>query len=121
MHKSLNRLSFFIKVFLTLLILLIIGFAIVSGSESFGGGIKGIIKNSPNAIPWLGLLIPVIIAWKYEKPGAIIITVLGLVVVYFFNTSPNFFMTTFIVTLTIPLCGIAPWLIAIRKEKLDAI
>lgn len=28
-------------------------FALVSGSESYGGGLIGIIKNSPNAFPWL--------------------------------------------------------------------
>ena len=120
MIKSLNTGSILIKVFLTLLVLLIMAFALVSGSDEYGGGFKGIIQNSPNTLPWLALLIPVLISWKYEKIGAVLITVLGLVTVYFFNTGPNFFITTFFATLTIPVCGIALWLIANAKVKLRA-
>ena len=49
--------------------LLIIGvlifiFALLSGAESKGGGVVGIIKNSPNALPWVFLLVLVYVAWK---------------------------------------------------------
>ena len=63
--------------------LLIIGvlifiFALLSGAEKLGGGIMGIIKNSPNALPWALLLILVYVAWKWELVGGIIVTGLGL-------------------------------------------
>lgn len=92
-------------------ILLVLGimvfvFALLSGSEEFGGGLKGIIQNSPNAIPWLGLLILVFIAWKSELAGGILITVSGLFMIYFFNFSgPNFFPVTFILTVLITILG----------------
>ena len=28
-------------------------FALLSGAEQYGGGIKGVMMNSPNALPWL--------------------------------------------------------------------
>ena len=91
--------------------LLIIGilvfiFALLSGSESEGGGIMGILKNSPNAIPWLVLLILVLIAWKWELIGGILITIIGLVMVYYFNFSgPNFTLLVFIMTILIAMFG----------------
>jgi hypothetical protein len=85
---------------------LVFGFALDSGAEEYGGGINGIIKNSPNAIPWLSLILLVIIAWKWELTGGIIITLFGLAMLYFFNFhGPNFWWSTFIITLLIPLLG----------------
>lgn len=92
-------------------ILLVLGilvfiFALLSGSEDYGGGISGIIKNSPNALPWLILLIIIFIAWKWELVGGIIITLIGIVMLYFFNfRGPNFFLVTFILTLVIVILG----------------
>lgn len=85
---------------------LIFIFAILSGAEEQGGGIMGIIKNSPNALPWALLLILVYVAWKWELVGGIIITVFGLFLFYFFNFGGNnFFLFTFILTLLIILLG----------------
>jgi hypothetical protein len=92
----------------TLLVLgiLVFIFALLSGSEKLGGGITGIIKNSPNAIPWVLLLVLIFVAWKWELIGGIIITLLGLFLLYFFNfRGPNFWWSTFLLTLIIPLLG----------------
>ena len=92
----------------TLLVLsvTVIIFALLSGSENYGGGIAGIIKNSPNAIPWLILLFLVYIAWKRELTGGIIIILSGIWMTYFFNfTGPNFFPVTFILTSAITILG----------------
>ena len=91
--------------------LLIIGilvffFALLSGSEGYGGGIMGIIKNSPNAIPWAILLIIVLVAWKWELIGGIIIVLLGIAMFYFFNFgSPNFYLFTYFLTIIITILG----------------
>lgn len=91
---------------LTISILVFI-FALLSGSEDYGGGISGIIQNSPNALPWLLLLVLTFIAWKWELIGGIIITVIGLYMVYFFNfEGQNFFVITFIITLLIVILGL---------------
>ena len=91
--------------------LLVIGvlifiFALLSGAESKGGGVMGIIKNSPNALPWVLLLALVYVAWKWEFVGGVIITALGLFLFYFFNfAGNNFFLFTFFLTLLIILLG----------------
>jgi len=37
---------------LLLFTILLFGFALLSGSEDYGGGIQGILKNGINALPW---------------------------------------------------------------------
>lgn len=90
---------------LTLGVLVFIA-ALIFGAGDYGGGIMGIIKNSPNALPWALLLVTVFIAWKKEMVGGIIIMIFGVGLVYFFNFSgPNFWWSTFIMTLLIPILG----------------
>lgn len=92
----------------TLLVLgvLVFIFALLSGSGEYGGGISGIIKNSPNALPWLILLIIIFIAWKWELVGGIIITLLGIAMLLFFIIfGNNFFLATFILILLIIILG----------------
>ncbi len=86
--------------------ILVFVFALISGSQDYGGGIVGILKNSPNALPWLTLLVLVLVAWKRELAGGILVTLFGLAVLYFFNFSgPNFWWSTFMITLSIPVLG----------------
>lgn len=75
-------------------------FALVSGSEGFGGGLKGIIINSPNAIPWVFLLVFVYIAWRWEMIGGSVIVLMGVFTVFMFNTYRD--LLTFF-TISIPL------------------
>lgn len=60
-------------------------FALLSGANEYGGGIIGIIKNSPNALPWLVLLGINYIAWKWEIAGGAIILLTGIFLSFFFN------------------------------------
>lgn len=98
---------------------LVFAFALMSGSESYGGGIRGIIKNSPNALPWLVLLVLVWVAWRWELIGGIIISLFGLWALFFFVLlGNNFFLSTFIIILLIILLGsffILSWYL--RREK----
>lgn len=99
-------LRYMARYFLLILGILVFIFALLSGAEDYGGGVEGIIKNSPNALPWLILLILVYIAWRWELLGGIIITLLGLSMVYYFNfTGSNFFISTFVLTLLITIFG----------------
>lgn len=94
------------RYFLLALSVLTLLFALVSGSEDYGGGIQGILKNSPNALPWLLLLVVLFVAWKWELYGGILLVALGLGLTYFFNfRGPNFFMATFVLTLSITALG----------------
>lgn len=101
-----NFFSFVARYGLLLLSALLFLFALFSGAEEYGGGFKGIVLNSPNAWPWLALILLVLFAWKNEFLGGILITALGLYFVYYFNfSSPNFWLSTFLATLLIPILG----------------
>jgi hypothetical protein len=117
--KTANFLCNIARYTLLVLGILVFIFALLSGSEGYGGGISGFIKNSPNALPWLFLLILIFVAWKWELVGGIIITLMGVAMIYFFNFyGPNFFLITFILTLLITTLGsffIISW--HLRREK----
>ena len=61
-------------------------FALFSGAEEYGSGLKGVLMNSPNALPWLLLLLLVYIAWKKELIGGSLITLIGFLSIAFFKT-----------------------------------
>lgn len=92
----------------TLLVVLLftIVFAALSGSGDYGGGIKGILKNSINASPWLLLLVILFVTWKWELIGGILITSLGFVAMYFLNFPwKGFDWFPFFLSLTIIIFG----------------
>ena len=60
-------------------------FALLSGSEAYGGGIKGILKNSPNALPWLLLGVVVYLAFRWELLGGVLVAAMGIFTVFFFK------------------------------------
>jgi hypothetical protein len=99
---------------------LIFLFALMSGAEGFGGGIRGIIKNGPNAVPWLLLVILVVVAWKWELVGGILITLLGLFALGFFGIfSHNVFIGTQIISLIPVVLGsflILSWYLSRGKD-----
>ena len=92
----------------TLLVVLSLAFifAIFSGSGDYGGGIKGIIKNSMNGAPWLLMLIILFVAWKWELVGGIIMTLLGFGAMYFFCYPWKGFEFAFYLSLVIILFGL---------------
>ena len=83
-------------------LLLIIGillfiFSLISGSETYGGGLSGLIRNSPNSIPWIVLLVLVIIARKNYAWGGFLLLIFGGMITYYLNfRGGNFFITTLI-------------------------
>jgi len=87
--------------------ILVLVFALLSGAGEYGGGISGIIKNSPNALPWLILLAVAVLAWKRELAGGILITGLGIAMLFFFNVfSRNFHIAVLLLILAIIILGI---------------
>ncbi len=93
---------------LTVLSVLLLVFSLLSGSEDYGGGLAGIVKNSPNSLPWVVFAMAVFIAWRRNVWGGILITIFGGVITYYFNfTGSNFFLITFIVCLFVVFLGLA--------------
>jgi len=79
-------------------------FALLSGSDSFGGGLSGIIQNIPNALPWFLVFAFVYLAWKDELIGGIIISITGIFSVFFFHTY-NSLISFSIISLPIIVLG----------------
>jgi len=109
-------------------LLLIIGiilllFGILSGAEMQDGVVNGLINNSPNALPGLGLLILAAASWKYELIGGILLTLFGFFLIYFFSSNGNhFFLITFIATLIITILGLflmASWMIRKKSNQFN--
>ena len=48
-------------------------FALLSGAEEAGGGFIGLVRNSPNALPWLLLLAFNWLAHKFNLAGGLIL------------------------------------------------
>lgn len=89
---------------LLILSVLLLGFSLMSGAEDYESGLGGILKNIPNALPWVLLLVLLVIAWKKELIGGLLILIFGIGIVYMFNFSgPNFWWITFVFTLIIPI------------------
>jgi len=100
-----NIFRYFARYFMLIASVLILLFALSSGVEQ-EGGLKGLINNSPNALPWLILLIIVIIAWKKELTGGILIILFGIAASIFFSIWNDLFEFVFFVALVIILMGI---------------
>lgn len=99
--KTIKNIKLLTGIGLLILGVLVFVFALVSGSEEVG-----LLKNSPNALPWLLLLVLTIYSFKKPVFGGLLIILYGLALVYFFNfRGTNFFLTTFILTMVIPLLG----------------
>ena len=93
-------------------------FALVSGSESYGGGLIGIIKNSPNAFPWLLLFGLNYLAWKRELVGGSTIAVFGLMISWFFNFNDRRFdIIVFAMTSLITILGFIFIYLGINKNE----
>lgn len=60
-------------------------FSLLSGAQKHGQGIKAILMNSPNAMPWLLLAVLVLVAFKWEMAGGLLVAGIGVFTVFFFN------------------------------------
>ena len=129
MNEGLKRtaqiLRYTARITLLLFGTLIFLFALASGSEEYGGGIMGLIKNSPNTIPWVVLLGLVFISFKWELIGGILITILGLFAMGFFVIfTPNFFLFTLFVALIPIVFGsflIISWYLSGRAKDKESL
>lgn len=71
---------------LMLLGLVWFGFALVSGAQD---GLRGLIMNLPNALPWLSLLAIVGVAFRWDLAGGFLALMAGIAAALFFNAWAN--------------------------------
>jgi len=83
-QKSLiEKLGWLAKLFLSVVSSLFFLFALFSGATE--PGLIGIVKNSPNAFPWLFLLGFAYLTWKKELLGGVLIVIFALFTVFAFG------------------------------------
>lgn len=90
-------------------------FGLLSGSEKYGGGLYGVLMNSPNAVPWLLLFALVYVVWNYEEVGGWLLIGCGVVTMFFFNTFKEP-IVLFIITIPLLLLGCC-FLVAAKRTK----
>lgn len=98
----------FMRIFARTLLTIITGFwlffAALSGSELYGGGFKGIIKNLPNTLPWIAIIVINVLAWKKEVLGGILLILSGLFLGYFFGVHEGNMVVLYLIV--IPFVGL---------------
>lgn len=60
-------------------------FAVLSGAGQYGDGIDAVVRNLPNALPWLALLAMVAVAFRWELIGGALIALAGFGSLLFFH------------------------------------
>ncbi len=80
-------------------------FALLSDTEQYGGGLRGIIMNSPNAIPWVILYLINILTWKYERIGGIVLIACAIAMTFFFDVLQGNWAVLYIAVLPVLLLG----------------
>lgn len=73
------------RILLVVLALFWFAFALLSGAAQYGQGIDALLRNLPNALPWLGLFVFVYIAFRWELVGGLLVVLAGFVSIFFFN------------------------------------
>lgn len=92
-------------------------FALMSGAEADGNDFRALLKNSPNALPWLFFLVLLWFAWKQELMGGMTLMGLGISLFFLFDTFSDFQLPAFLVALYVILNGtlfVSSWWI--KKE-----
>jgi hypothetical protein len=71
---------------LTILTTLWLVFALLSGAEQQGGGLSGVLRNSPNALPWAAMLALVWVANRAPLAGGWLFIAMAFITMVGFNT-----------------------------------
>jgi len=88
---------------LTLISLLLFVFALFSGAEE--NTFQGLLKNSPNALPWLIMLAISLFGWKHRLVTGIAALILGTFFIVFLAVNGSTLFVVYIVVGLIPMFG----------------
>lgn len=61
-------------------------FAALSGAEEAGGGWRGLLRNAPNAVPWVVALAALAAAYRYPVAVGVLFVLLGIASLILFET-----------------------------------
>ena len=98
-------LRIFARTLLTIITAFWLVFAALSSSVLYDGGFKGIIRNLPNTLPWIAIIIINILAWKNEVIGGILLILSGLFLGYFFGIHEGNLTVLFLIVIPFVVLG----------------
>lgn len=104
-------LIYFLKIILLLMAVCLFAFALMSGSEN-----SGTLKNIPNSLPWLLLLIFACITFRWQILGGILVILFGIFTILFFSAL-EFLWILFIISLPLIIFGSILALSGFLKSK----
>lgn len=87
------------KIILLVISVSLLGFALMSGAED-----AGFWKNIPNGLPWMILLMFVLIAFRKQVLGGILIILFGVFTIIFFSAL-QFLWILFLISLPLIFLG----------------
>ena len=88
---------------LTLISLLLFVFALFSGAEE--NTFQGLLKNSPNALPWLIMLAISLFGWKNKLITGVAALILGTLFIVFLAVKGSTLLVVYIVIGLVPMFG----------------
>lgn len=89
-------------------------FALLSGAEEAGGGLYGLIRNAPNAAPWIALIAVLVISYLFPVVGGVVFVTAGLLSLGFFETYRH--ITTFTL-ITLPYLVLGTFMILADRRS----
>ncbi len=99
-----NLFRYTARAIISILGVLIFLFALISGAD-LEKGVMGVVRNIPNTLPCIILLVVIWQAWKRELLGGILIITLGLIGGFFFSIWNNLFEFVFWLIISIIILG----------------
>lgn len=104
--KTIKLIRLIAQISLLLISVITFNFALISGANIEQDGVSGIIHNFPNTWPWLLLLALTILSWKKPLLSGALITITGIVFVYFFNIGEQIYSIVLALSTSVALLGL---------------
>jgi fatty acid desaturase len=99
-QKIKSYLADFCRILLPVMAMGLIVVSLMSGSEN-----SGILKNTPNALPWILLLVFALIAFRWQILGGILVVLFGIFTIFFFG-AVEFLWILFVISLPLIAIGL---------------
>jgi hypothetical protein len=99
-EKIKSYLIYFCKVLLLVMAISFFVFALMSGSAN-----GGVLRNIPNSLPWILLIIFSIIAFRWQILGGVLIILFGIFTILFFGAL-EFLWILFVISLPLIVLGL---------------
>jgi hypothetical protein len=109
-QKMKSYLADFCRILLLVMTMGLIVFSLMSGSEN-----SGVLKNTPNVLPWILLLVFAFIAFRWQILGGILVVLFGIFTIFFFSAL-EFLLILFVVSLPLIAIGLILTLSGLLKK-----